>query len=306
MRVLIAGGSGLIGRALTNYLVSAGNDVTVLSRRPNRIVGLPAGAKVEPWDARTAEGWGSLVERVDAIVNLAGENISSGRWTRRRKRSIRESRLDAGRAIVEAVQAVSRKPRVIVQASAVGYYGDCGDEELTEESPQGDDFLARVTGEWEASTSALEASGIRRVIVRTGVVLSDKGGALCRMLLPFRLFVGGPLGSSSQWFPWIHIADEVAGIRFLMENENAAGPYNLTAPFPVTNAEFAHYLGQTLGTPAAIRTPALALRLLFGEMASVLLASQRVIPQRLQQLGFDFRFPEVRLALKDILKGKPK
>lgn len=301
MRVLITGGGGLVGLALTDSLVRSGNEVIILSRQPQRIIGLPVGACAALWDGHTTEGWSSLADGAGAIVNLSGENISAGRWTDERKHSILESRLNSGRAVVQAVKAVVHKPRVVIQASAVGFYGACGDEEITEDSPLGRDFLAQVTAASEASTSSLDVLGVRRVIIRTGVVLSAKGGALTRMLLPFRFFVGGRLGNGQQWFPWIHIADEVSAIRFLIENENASGPFNLTTPDPLTNAEFSRLLGQHLKRPAIIPAPAFALRLLFGEMASVLLAGQRAIPRHLLRLGFTFRFPEASSALRDIL-----
>jgi uncharacterized protein len=301
VRVLIIGGSGLIGRALAANL-APGYEVVILSRRPERITDLPAGVRAEGWDGRTNEGWHPLANEADVIVNLAGENISSGRWTKERKRAILQSRLNAGRAVVHAVKAAVHKPRVIIQASGVGYYGPCGDEEITEDSPQGHDFLARLAAEWESSTSPVEEMGVRRAIIRTGVVLSKNGGALPRMLLPFRLFVGGRLGSGRQWFPWIHIADEVGAIRFLIENEAASsGTFNLTATVPLTNTEFSRLLGQRLKRPAFMSTPAFALRLLFGEMATALLDGQRVIPQRLLQLGFTFRFPDATSALRDLL-----
>ena len=303
MRVLITGGTGLIGRALAAELVRAGYEVIVLSRHPERATGLPTGVQVERWDAVTAEGWGHLADGAHAIVNLAGENIAAGRWTEARKRRICESRLNAGRAVVQAVEAATHKPQVLIQASAVGYYGPHGDEEVTEETPPGDDFLARLAVEWEASTAPVEPLGVRRAIIRTGIVLSTAGGALPRMALPFRLFVGGPVGSGRQWFPWIHIADEVAAICFLMEEESASGPFNLTAPNPVTNAQFSRALGRVLKRPAFMPVPALALRLLFGEMASALLTGQRAVPRRLLALGFTFRFPEVLAALRDLLEA---
>ena len=203
--------------------------------------------------------------------------------------------------MVQAFKAVPRKPRVVIQASGVGYYGTGGDEEITEETPAGHDFLAKVAADWEASTASLEVPGVRQVVIRTGVVLSTAGGALPRMLLPFRLFAGGRLGSGRQWFPWIHIADEVGAIRFLIESETANGPFNLTAPAPLTNAEFSRLLGQRLRRPAFMPTPGFTLRLLFGEMATVILDGQRAIPRRLLQLGFIFQFPEAGSALRDLL-----
>lgn len=301
MRVLIVGGSGLIGRALATDLARNGNEVIILSRRPERVLGLPAGVRAAKWDGRSTEGWQSLAEDATAIVNLAGENIGSGRWTDDRKRAIRQSRLNAGQAVVQAVKAAANKPWVVIQASGIGYYGACGDEEITEETPSGHDFLAQLAMDWESSTASLEALGVRRVVIRTGVVLSTKGGAFTRVLLPFRFFVGGRLGSGWQWFPWIHIADEVGAISFLIEDEAANGPFNLTAPFPLTNAEFIRLLGQQLRRPSLMPTPEFALRLLFGEMATVLLDGQRAIPQRLLERGFTFRFPRAGPALRNLL-----
>jgi hypothetical protein len=306
MRVLITGGTGLIGRALAANLVADGHEVIVLSRNPQRATGLPAGVRAEGWDARTAEGWGSLADGADAIVNLAGENLAGAgffpaRWTAERKRLIRESRLNAGQAVVQAVEAATQKPHVVIQASAVGYYGPRGDEVITEESPPGDDFLARLCVDWEASTAAVEEMGVRRAVIRTGIVLSREGGTLPRLLLPYRLFVGGPFGSGRQYYSWIHIADEVAAIRFLMENEAASGPFNLTAPNPLPNAEFGKVLGRVLRRPSAVPVPGFAMRLLLGEVATVVLDGQRVLPRRLQELGFTFRFPELEAALRDLL-----
>jgi len=301
VRVIITGGSGLIGRALAAQLAHDGHEVIVLSRAPERITPLPLAVRATQWDARTANGWEDLADGADAIVNLAGENLAAGRWTAERKRRIRESRINAGHAVVQAVEAARQKPRVVVQASAVGYYGPRGDEEVTEEASAGDDFLAQVCMAWEESTRPVEAMGVRRVIIRTGVVLSAAGGALPRMVLPFKLFVGGPLGNGRQWFPWIHITDQVSAIRFLIEQEGARGPFNLTAPHPLTNGEFCRILGRVLRRPAIMPTPAFALRLLFGEMATVLLDGQRAVPKRLLDMGFSFRFPEAEAALRDLL-----
>ena len=307
MRIIITGGTGLIGRALAADLAGDNHEVIVLSRTPERATGLPTGVRAERWEARTAEGWGALADGADAIVNLAGESIAGKgfirgrRWTAERKRRIRESRLNAGRAVVQAVELARVKPRVVIQASGSGYYGPCGDEEITEEASAGQGFMGRTAVEWEASTAAVESLGVRRAIIRSGPVLSTKGGAFPLMLLPFRFFVGGPLGSGRQWFPWIHIADEARAIRFLIENDAASGPFNLTAPNPLTNAEFSRVVGRVLRRPAFVPVPAFALRLALGEMSIVLLEGQRAMPRRLLDLGFPFRFLEAEAAFRDLL-----
>lgn len=302
MRVLVAGGTGLIGSALVSSFLGSKWEVTVLSRSPQRRQPeIHKGAKLEKWDGQSPEGWGHLVSQVDAIVNLAGEGIADGRWTQDRKTRILESRVNAGRALVSALQSAENLPRVLIQSSAVGYYGPCADQELTEESPSGNDFLAQVCVDWEASTEPVEALGVRRAVVRTGVVLSARGGALPRMALPFRLFAGGPLGGGNQYFPWIHIEDEVSAIRFLLENDSAAGPYNLAAPDPPRNRDFVRDLGRVMGRPSLMPTPSFALQALFGEMSTVLLDGQRAIPARLQEASFDFGFPHAVAALQDLV-----
>lgn len=302
MRTIITGGTGLIGRALAANLIADGHEVIVLSRNPSGATGLPKGVRVEGWDALTAEGWGRLADGADAIVNLAGAGLADSRWTTERKRVIRDSRVNAGRAVVQAVEAAEKKPGVVVQSSGIGYYGPRGDEKITEADTVGDDFLSRVCIDWEGSTAPLDNLGVRRPVIRTGPVLSTDGGSLPRMLLPFKLFVGGPIGGGRQWFSWIHIADEVRAVRFLMEHPEATGPFNLNAPTPVTNAEFGKTIGKVMNRPAILPTPSFALRLLFGEMSSVLLDGQRALPQRLLDLGFTFRFSEAEAALRDLLQ----
>ena len=307
MRVLITGGTGLIGRALSEDLVSQGHEVIVLSRSPERASGFPDGVHVVGWDARTAEGWGHLADGAGAIVDLAGASIAGegffpSRWTEEQRRVIRESRLNSSRAVVEAVEQAERKPGVLVQASGVGYYGYRGDELLTEEAAPGDDWAARFTAEeWEPSSAPVEQMGVRRVIARTGVVLSVEEGALPRLLLPFRLFVGGPMGSGKQWYSWISLQDEARALRFLIETEEARGAFNLTAPNPVTNGELAKLIGKVMGRPSIIPVPGFALRLAFGEVAEVVLQGQRAIPQRLLDLGFEFDFPTAEASLQDML-----
>jgi uncharacterized protein (TIGR01777 family) len=307
MRVLITGGTGLIGRALSADLVVDGHEVIVLSRSPERATDVPEGVRVEGWDARTAEGWGHLADGADAIVNLAGANIAGegffpSRWTEERKALIRDSRVNAGRAVVEAVEQASQKPGVVIQSSGIGYYGFSGNKEVDETAEPGDDFLARLAAEeWEPSTAAVEDMGVRWVIIRSGAVLDANEGALLRLLLPFRLFVGGPMGSGKQWFPWIHRDDEAKAIRFLIEHPEASGPFNLISPNPVTNGQFARALGRVMGRPSFVPVPGFAMKLAFGQVTDVLLEGQRGVPKRLLDLGFEFQFPVAEAALKDLI-----
>ncbi len=264
MSVLITGGTGLIGRALAAELVAAGHEVAVLSRNPQGAQGLPPGVRVERWDGRTAQGWGGLADGAYAIVNLAGENLAGGRWTAERKQRIRQSRLDAGQAVVEAVRAAKRKPAVVVQASGIGYYGPHGDEEVTEDFPPGSDFLGRLAAEWEASTAPVEGMGVRRVVIRTGVVLSREGGALPGWPCPSGCFWAGRWGTAASGSLDSH-RRRGPGDPVLLENETAWGPYNLAAPYPVPNRELACALGRALRRPAWFPVPAPALRLLLGK-----------------------------------------
>ncbi len=298
-RVIITGGSGLIGSALARELGQAGREVVVLSRDPEALDVQPIGVRAVRWDGRTGAGWAELADGAEAIVNLAGENIA-GRWTPERKERIRQSRVAAGGAVMEAIATAARKPGVLVQASAVGYYGPRGDELVTEETPPGNDFLAQTCVAWEGSTAAAENLGVRRVVIRTGIVLSRAGGALPRLLRPYRLFVGGPLGSGRQWMPWIHIADQVGAIRFLIERPQARGPFNLAAPAPLINSQFGRALGRALRRPSLLPAPAFALRRLLGEMSLVVLEGQRAVPERLLALGYSFKFPEAKPALVDL------
>jgi hypothetical protein len=300
MRIIITGGTGLIGRVLSASLTADNHDVIVLSRSPARASAMPNGVRVVGWDAQTAEGWGELADGADVIVNFAGAPLNR-LWTSRYRRLIRDSRVDAGRAVVEAVEAARRRPSVVIQAGGVSLYGPRGDEVITEEEEAADTFLGRTAVQWEGSTAAVEPLDVRRAVLRSAPVLSTHGGVFPLMALPFRFFVGGPLGSGRQWFPWIHIEDEIRAIRFLIENEAAVGPFNLTAPHTVTNAEFSRSLGRVMRRPAFFRVPAFALRLALGEMSTVVLDGQRAVPDRLRDLGFAFRFPTLETALRDLL-----
>jgi len=301
MRVVITGGTGMIGSELTRNLTSDGHEVIILSRNPEKKAkGIPAGVKVTRWDGRTADGWVEYADGADAIVNLAGVNLSGGRWTKRRKEEIISSRVNAGQAVVQAVERAKRKPGVVIQQCGVNYYGIRGDEKITEKASAGKDFLAQVCVQWEASTAGVEPMGVRRAICRSGVVLSKNGGALPLMALPFRLFVGGSLGSGDQWLSWIHIQDEARALRFLIEKESAKGPFNLTTPNPISNRGFSKTLAGVLKRPSAFRVPAFLIKLIFGEMSIVVLEGQRAFPNKLLDLGFAFRFPQAEAALKDI------
>lgn len=305
MRIIITGGTGLIGRPLSRVLAAEGHEVIVLSRQPEKVKNIPAGVKVQKWDGKSAEGWGELADGAGAIVNLAGAGIADERWSAARKQLIRQSRIDAGKAVMEAITAASTKPGVLIQASAVGYYGvQHGDAQITESASPGGDFLSKVCFDWEASTAAASRQGVRRAVIRTGVVLSNEGGAFPKQVMPFKFFVGGPVGSGKQWYPWIHIDDEVRAIQFLIANDKAEGPFNLSAPNPVTNKEFGRLIGEVLGRPSFMPAPGFAMQIVFGEMAVVLLEGQRAVPQRLLELGFTFKYETALAALKNLL-GTP-
>jgi uncharacterized protein (TIGR01777 family) len=301
MRILIAGGSGLIGTALAESLLADGHQVWVLTRRPGR-AHLPQGAAALAWDGRTTAGWVDMLSRVDAVVNLAGETLARWPWTKQRKQRLLDSRVLAGRALAQAIQAAAPRPQVLIQASGVNFYGPHGLEPVTEADGPGKDFLAGLCVQWEASTGPVESLGVRRAILRTAVVFAPKGGILPLMLLPLRLFAGGPLGSGRQGLAWIHLADEVAAIRFLLENQKARGPFNLTAPDPISNADFTRTAARLLQRPYWLPAPAFALRLLLGQMATLVLDGAYLRPARLQALGFIFHFPGLEPALRDLLE----
>ncbi len=302
MRVIITGGTGLIGSALAARLLKRGDEVILLSRNPhNKQDSSPAGARLESWDGRTASGWGKLVNSETAIVNLAGENLSAGLWTEARKKRILDSRINAGLAVSQAVEQAQSKPTVVVQSSAVGYYGVEEHSLISEGHDPGTDFLSQVCLSWEASTSTVEKHAVRRAIIRTGVVLSRDEGALPKMLLPFYLFVGGPIGNGKQGFSWIHLQDEVAAIEFIIHNPQAKGVFNLSAPQPVSNHQFAKTIGRVIKRPSFFPVPGFVLKLALGEMSTVLLDGQFVQPMRLLEYGFEFSFSDAESALRDLL-----
>jgi uncharacterized protein (TIGR01777 family) len=299
MKLVIAGGTGFIGSALCARLRERGDSLTLLSRSP-RPPGLADASWVQ-WDPASPKNLKEVVEGSDGVVNLAGEPIAARRWTPAQKERIRQSRLLSTRALVGAIAEAEAKPKFLINASAVGYYGARGDELIREEAPPGSDFLSRVCVEWEREAKGAEEHGVRVVCLRTGIVLGRGGGALAKMVPPFRFFVGGPLGNGRQWVPWIHIEDEVGLILFLMERPEASGAFNGTAPNPVTMRDFARALGKALNRPAWAPVPAFALKLLLGEMAEMLLSGQRAVPARAQALGYTFRYPTIDEALRACL-----
>jgi uncharacterized protein len=308
MKIVIAGGTGFLGKRLTETLAASGHHVVVLTRRPERTPPWtfntePGRVTVAAWTPDgTIAGWGTVMEEAGAVINLAGESIGEGRWTPARKQALRDSRLLATRSLVGAMGAAPRPPHLLISASAVGYYGTSrGDQVLTEESEAGTDFLAGLCREWEHE--ALTAASIARVVlVRTGLVLSREGGALPRLLTPFRLFVGGPLGSGRQCVSWIHHADWTALVAWVITQDEVQGAMNATAPNPIANREFIRAIGHAIGRPSLVPTPAFALRALLGGMADALiLGGQRVVPARALAGGFRFRYEDVGRALRAIL-----
>ena len=302
MKIILIGGSGLIGRAFARELVDYHHEVWILSRNPGGITNEP-GVNIRYWDGRSTDGWLDLVEKVDGLVNLVGESIGTRLWTITRKRQLLESRLTAGKVMVDAFNAVAKRPSVLVQASAIGFYGPGDNHAFTEDSPHGHDFLGDMAFLWENSTRQVEDLGVRRVIIRTGLVLDRHEGILQQFLLQARLFAGGPLGSGRQMISWIHIQDHVRAMRFLLEQADASGAYNLTSPNPVSNADFSRELARSIHRPYWFRVPGILLRLVLGEMSTLVLDGQVVLPQRLLVAGFTFTFPGLSEAMKDLFQG---
>jgi uncharacterized protein len=300
MKAVIVGGTGLIGSALAASLATDGWETVVLTRSDVTSPS-PAGVRQVSWlGKQDPSNWVSEISGAGAVYNLAGANIGEALWSAARKELLLASRLRAGAALTQAIQGSSVPPQVLIQASAVGIYGASGDLPITENQPPGSGFLAEIAQAWENSTAGVAARGVRRVIVRTGVVLSRQGGALPKLAMPFWFGVGGPLGSGRQFVPWIHIMDEVRALRFVAESPDADGVYNLCSPNPVTNSELAHTLGRVLRRPALIPAPAFALRLLLGEMSTIVLDGQRQLPARLLEEGFPFLFPDLDAALREL------
>ena len=294
MRVAVTGATGLIGSRVVAALRERGDEVTILTRDPAR-----AGEGVAWRDPAGEPAPAEALAGRDGVIHLAGENVGR-RWTAKAKSAIHDSRVRGTRNLVEGLRAAEPRPRVLVSQSAVGFYGGRGDEPVEESEPPGDDFLAQVTVGWEEEAQAAEQLGVRVVRTRTGIVLAPDGGALKRMLPPFKLGLGGPVGSGRQYMPWIHIDDVVGALLFCLDTEAASGPVNVTAPEPVPNREFAKTLGRVLGRPAVLPVPAAVLKLALGEMSLVVTTGQRAVPARLTELGYRFRHPELETALRDV------
>jgi uncharacterized protein len=299
MKLVIAGASGFIGSGLVQRLSQRGDSLTLLSRKP-RFPARTADREWLVWEPGVSGDWERSVDGVDGVINLAGEGIAEKRWTERQKELIQSSRIDSTRALVHAIAKAKEKPKFLINASAVGYYGSRGDETLTEESAPGKDFLARVCLAWEEEATKAQNHGVRMALLRTGIVLAKGRGVLAKMVPPFKFFVGGPLGSGQQWLPWIHIEDEVGLILFLIESATARGSFNAVSPNPVTMEEFCRVLGKVLNRPSWASVPASALTLLLGEMADMVLSGQRALPKAAEQLGYNFKHPTITKALESL------
>ncbi|MDY0205423.1 MAG: TIGR01777 family oxidoreductase [Pseudomonas sp.] len=296
MRILITGGTGLIGRNLCRLWLAQGHELYVWSRRPEQVKAL-CGEAVQP----VAELSELNAVQLDAVINLAGAPIADRPWTKARRRLLRDSRIALTERLVSWLATLEHKPKVLISGSAVGWYGDGGEKVLTESSPiQKPDFATQLCADWETAAQAAEPLGIRVVLVRTGLVLTGQGGFLSRLLPLFRLGLGGKQGSGQQWMPWVHLHDEVALIDHLLRSDDAQGPYNACAPQPVRNQDFAKTLGQHVRRPAFMAAPGFVLKLMLGDMAGLLLGGQNIRPERTQEIGFEFKYQDLTSALAEL------
>jgi uncharacterized protein (TIGR01777 family) len=300
MKVFMTGGYGFVGSALTRFFIDAGHEVTLLVRSAEKVKQAPAGVSWVVGDPMRPGKWQESVAGHDVLVNLAGATIFR-RWTESYKQVVRDSRILTTLNLVEAIPPEAGSGVTLLSTSAVGYYGSTGDEELSEDSPSGSDFLATLGRDWEAEAFKAEEKGVRVAITRFGVVLGKGGGALEQMILPFRFFVGGPLGSGDQWFSWIHVEDLCRAALFVVENPEIRGSVNFASPGPIRNRDLARTIGKVLGRPSWMPAPAVMIRLMLGEFGSVILEGQRVVPSVLLSRGFHFNYPDMESALRNIL-----
>jgi len=300
MKILVTGGTGFVGTQLTSRLIQDNHEVTILSRSAKRSGEIPSGISYLQGDPTQKGPWQEAIKNHDAAIKLAGASIFA-KWTEEHKKAIRESRVSTTRNIVEGIPSRSQKQFTFFSTSAVGYYGFCGDEELTEESPHGDDFLARIASEWEGEALKAKEKGARVVITRFGIVMGEKGGALGQMIPLFKKYIGGPIGSGRQWFSWVHIKDLAEAFSFLLKYPEISGPVNVCSPNPVRNKDLAKALGRAFHRPSFMPAPGFMIKLVLGEFGSVILEGQRVIPKRLLESGFAFKYPEIDKALQEVV-----
>lgn len=303
MRVIVAGGSGFIGSELIRKLLVSKHQVVLLSRKP---VGVRSvyneSLQIVQWDGKTVGSWAKFIDGADAIINLSGENVAAKRWSESQKARLIDSRINPTRAILQSISQATKKPRVLINASAVGYYGNFGDGDVTESHIKGEGFLSDLCEQWEREALHAEKYGLRIVLLRIGIVLSPSGGALKKMLMPFKYFVGGPLGSGKQWFPWIHLEDVIRITQFALENNGIKGALNIASPHPVTMSEFSYSLGKVLKRPSLFPVPSFVLKLLLGEMSAIVLGGRKVIPKKLIDAGFVFKFIDINDTLFNLMK----
>ena len=304
MKIVVAGATGFVGKALTEKLSGSGHEVFVLTRSVQEVVRETGGKTLVPWDGKTSGDWAAYLDGADAVINLAGENIAAQRWTAARKQEIVSSRVDATRVIVKAIGQARKKPAILINASAVGYYGNVPDLELTEASGRGEGFLAETCEQWESEARKAEPLGVRVILARLGPVLGEKGGMLSKMIPPFRFFMGVLPGTGRQWIPWVHRDDVINIFLFMLEHPELSGPVHVTGPIPMTMSEFCSALAKVLDRPCGFPVPGFLLRMFLGDRAAIVLASQRALPQKLLQAGYEFRYFLLRPALESILKKR--
>ena len=303
MKIIVAGGTGFIGTALIQELVDSNHHVTLLTRNPHRIQRHSSGlVDVEQWDGVSVGAWALYIDGADAVINLTGESIGGKRWSSKQKEILTASRLNATNAIVEAIKRASKKPEVLISASAVGYYGNVDEGDVAEDYPAGGDFLATLCKRWEEAAMAANKAGVRVVTPRIGVVLERDGGALKKMLLPFSMFVGGPLGTGKQWFPWVHRDDVIGVFLFALSERKLLGPLNVAAPEYVNMKQFCAEFGDAMHRPSWAPVPSVVLRTILGEMSTIVLTGQKVIPRKLLNMNYQFKYPKLVPALQAVIQ----